>query len=714
MQLKQTLRMKIAISLAAGMFSIVPVALAMPSGLKSDTATQATADKVMTITGTATNNLLKWNSFSIASGETVAFANKNNYLNFVTGKEASQIFGTLSGGGTVYLINPNGILFGSTAQVNVGNLVASTRSLTDDQLAAYTASGTNPITTTVADAATGDITNLGTIKASSVVFEGNNIILKSTSDITNSDGKMLSEGRDVKAADQLTGNVMVKAAGTIKIGYEDAKKTGNYKDYSGNNSARTLGYILSDLSGYTAKASNTDHSASNKELKAHAQELKDSGKYSEYMLIHNAAELQNLSTNAQKVAGTDADGNATTSNTFNGNFFLANDIDAGGVDFVPLAGNKADFGNAVAYAGDFNGLGYTISNLTINDQDGSYRDNLGGVGLFAQIGASGKVENLTVKDATVSVKAKTKGNAGIIAGVSKGTIRGITVSGSVTGSTEAATGGVVGDMQDGNIANVINQATVENGKRVGGVIGILEKGTLDNAINTGTVQGQCDASKGGAGGVVGENKGTVSNISNKGTVAVTDSKGNVLTAATVNSLVGKNSGTVTDGTATAGGNTAYTYTTTESTDTPTTPGSSDTPTTPGSSDTPTTPGSSDTPTTPGSSDTPTTPGSSDTPTTPGSSDTPMTPGSSDTPTTPGSSDTPTQPTAEPTHRAFAGKPFAKLTESEKQTVTNEADSDAQSSARRTPAPRRTPVLAPGSFVVSVQGTGTNVDEQDKK
>ncbi|MDD7055894.1 MAG: filamentous hemagglutinin N-terminal domain-containing protein, partial [Selenomonadaceae bacterium] len=138
MQIKQALRAKIAISLAAGMFSIVPVALAMPSGFESTTASQTTADKVMTITGTATNNLLKWQSFSIAKDETVTFAGEKgiNYLNLVTGKEASQIFGTLSGKGNIYLINPNGILFGSTAQVNVGNLVASTRNLTDDQLAA--------------------------------------------------------------------------------------------------------------------------------------------------------------------------------------------------------------------------------------------------------------------------------------------------------------------------------------------------------------------------------------------------------------------------------------------------------------------------------------------------------------------------------------------------------------------------------------------------
>src|SRR5690606_28192186 len=52
-------------------------------------------------------------------------------LNRVLGSDPSQILGGLEANGQVWLLNPNGVLFGKNAQVNVGGLVASTLNLSD-------------------------------------------------------------------------------------------------------------------------------------------------------------------------------------------------------------------------------------------------------------------------------------------------------------------------------------------------------------------------------------------------------------------------------------------------------------------------------------------------------------------------------------------------------------------------------------------------------
>ncbi len=83
----------------------------------------------MTIEQASQHVALDWQSFSIGRGETVRFVQPNSSavaLNRVVGTDPSSILGSLSANGKVFLVNPNGILFGAGASVNVGGLVAST------------------------------------------------------------------------------------------------------------------------------------------------------------------------------------------------------------------------------------------------------------------------------------------------------------------------------------------------------------------------------------------------------------------------------------------------------------------------------------------------------------------------------------------------------------------------------------------------------------
>ena len=72
---------------------------------------------------------LNWQSFDIGADQTVNFVQpgaNSVAVNRVLGNTASEIFGHLNANGQVWLINPNGVLFGQGAQVNVGGIVAST------------------------------------------------------------------------------------------------------------------------------------------------------------------------------------------------------------------------------------------------------------------------------------------------------------------------------------------------------------------------------------------------------------------------------------------------------------------------------------------------------------------------------------------------------------------------------------------------------------
>jgi filamentous hemagglutinin family protein len=87
-----------------------------------------------TITQSSQNVVINWQSFSIGQRETVRFVQPNSSsvaLNRVLGPDPSSILGSLSANGKVFMVNPNGILFGRGAQVNVGGLVASTLNISD-------------------------------------------------------------------------------------------------------------------------------------------------------------------------------------------------------------------------------------------------------------------------------------------------------------------------------------------------------------------------------------------------------------------------------------------------------------------------------------------------------------------------------------------------------------------------------------------------------
>ncbi|MCD2514265.1 YDG domain-containing protein, partial [Comamonas endophytica] len=116
-------------------------ALANPVGgvVTAGSAAISSAPGSTTITQGSQNAAINWQSFNIGAGESVRFVQPNANavaLNRVVGGDPSSILGSLSANGKVFLVNPNGILFGRGASVNVGGLVASTLNITDSDFMA--------------------------------------------------------------------------------------------------------------------------------------------------------------------------------------------------------------------------------------------------------------------------------------------------------------------------------------------------------------------------------------------------------------------------------------------------------------------------------------------------------------------------------------------------------------------------------------------------
>lgn len=112
----------------------VPVLRGVVSGAVVGAPVQTATGNDLTITQTAQNAIIEWNSFNIANGSVVQFDQPSASaaaLNRIYDVDPSIIQGKLLANGQVYLINQNGILFDHGSQVNVGGLVASTLNITN-------------------------------------------------------------------------------------------------------------------------------------------------------------------------------------------------------------------------------------------------------------------------------------------------------------------------------------------------------------------------------------------------------------------------------------------------------------------------------------------------------------------------------------------------------------------------------------------------------
>jgi hypothetical protein len=209
-------------------------------------------------------------------------------------------------------------------------------------------------------------------------------------------------------------------------------------------------------------------------------------------------------------------------------YTLANNIDAsetsagtgmwGSAGFAPVGSNSSN-SNATRFTGSFDGLGHTISGLTINRASTDY------VGLFGY--ANGTLRNVGLPNSSI------KGHqyVGTLAGLSGAAISNSYATGAVVGSS-IMVGGLVGK-NGGNISNSYATSSVSGTDTVGGLVGFQASNSIANSYATGDVNGNT-----AVGGLVGALSSTVSN---------SYATGHVNGSSIVGGLIGTSSGgTVTD------------------------------------------------------------------------------------------------------------------------------------------------------------------------
>jgi filamentous hemagglutinin family protein len=128
------------------------------------------------INQTSAKAIINWQSFSVGQGGSIQFSQPSSSaitLNRVTGPSASSIDGAIRANGQVWLLNPNGLLFGNGATINVGGLLATNSDIADQDFLAGRYNFSSP-------GGKGSITNAGTITANT----GGSVVLSAPS-VTN-------------------------------------------------------------------------------------------------------------------------------------------------------------------------------------------------------------------------------------------------------------------------------------------------------------------------------------------------------------------------------------------------------------------------------------------------------------------------------------------------------------------------------------------------
>lgn len=419
----------------------------------------------MNLHQTTQNAIVTWDSFSIGANASVTINGEHdnfNMLNYVTGSESSQIYGKLNSyvgdkqGGNIYLVNPNGVQIGNSAEINVGSLHIANKKI--DDISNWNANTDianelkkNKVMTNA------ELMSLGYINANKLVFEGERVVIDmdrlSGLDTINTDAlTIVSKPYDDKSFGDNRKYDVVLGSSTP----EKAQEWGEYMVFADNVTGKR----------WQGKVQVGNPDAPNQSVT----------EFFTYRWIKDGKELEKIG----KEWG------------MGDHYALRYSIDLTGSDQNPIG---ATAGNA--FKGKFDGLDNSIFGLSIDNSDNKKGDAtglfgftdgaiMGNVTLIAgndgvsiqggdnNTGAFiGHAVNTTVKGVNSTLKVSGTNNVGGIIGYAKDD------TGRIYSVADAA-GSVQPDSRSSELSNLTNTGNVSGVSNVGGLVGYMNGGKLSN------------------------------------------------------------------------------------------------------------------------------------------------------------------------------------------------------------------------------------------
>ena len=431
----------------------------------------------MNLHQTTQNAIVTWDSFSIGANATVTIRGDHdnfNMLNYVTGSESSQIYGKLNSyvgdkqGGNIYLVNPNGVQIGNSAEINVGSLHIANKKI--DNINFWTEN------TDIAKAlkqnkamTNAELMSLGYINASKLVFEGERVVID---------------------MDRLSGLDTTKADAITLVGQPyDGKSVGDNRKYdvvlgsSTPEKATEWGkyMVFTDVSDDgtgtmdTATSTSWHGSANVGNPDAPNQSITE---FFTYRWIKDGKELEKIGKETGWGMGD--------------HYALRYSIDLTGSDQTPIGATKDN-----AFKGKFDGLDNSIFGLSINNSDNSKGDATGLFG-FTDGAIMGNVTLIAGSD-SVSIQGGDNNTGAFIGHAVNTTVKGVNSTLKVSGTNNV--GGIIGyakddtgrtysfadaagsvqpDSRSSELSNLTNTGNVSGVTNVGGLVGYMEGGKLSN------------------------------------------------------------------------------------------------------------------------------------------------------------------------------------------------------------------------------------------